>query len=464
MESASPKTTVTQGGPSKLKGRRWTNERLRVLLHAVSLSLDCFAVAVGYAVVSTIRIVDWTALPVPVLLITLSLFVMFSVGREVQSTETLADTQEGVYRSLGALALTMLAEILLLFLTQAGGDVSRLGFMGFFAIAAFFLVVSHLLQGALNRVVLGEIVVATALLIDGRDVEAPPGMTVIDLTPRGLWPDLGKPAAMAELSSEIEGFDRLVVACTDDHYQAWAIFLQGAGAPSEIMAGSDNFRGAIGIGRCGPEDTLIISRGTLSLANRAIKRLFDVTVGGLMLLMLAPLMIAIAIAIRVDSPGPVLFRQRRIGLSNRQFEIFKFRSMHTDLSDLVGAASTARRDPRLTRVGVHIRRTSIDELPQLINVILGDMSLVGPRPHALGSMAGERLFWDVDERYWVRHSLRPGITGLAQIRGFRGSTDSTSDLENRLQCDLEYLSRWNLRLDLRILLATVRVIVHDKAY
>ena len=117
-----------------------------------------------------------------------------------------------------------------------------------------------------------------------------------------------------------------------------------------------------------------------------------------------------------------------------------------------------------TRVGRWIRATSIDELPQLANVVVGDMSLVGPRPHALGSQAGAKLFWEVDDRYWQRHSLKPGLTGLAQVRGFRGATGEENDLTSRLQSDLEYLEGWTIWRDLAILFATLRVLVHRNAY
>ena len=118
----------------------------------------------------------------------------------------------------------------------------------------------------------------------------------------------------------------------------------------------------------------------------------------------------------------------------------------------------------MTRVGQFLRRTSIDELPQLLNVVKGEMSIVGPRPHALGLQAGEKLFWEVDTRYWQRHSLRPGMTGLAQIRGLRGATDTEDDLSSRLQADLEYLAGWSLLRDVSISFATLRVSVHDRAY
>jgi len=133
-------------------------------------------------------------------------------------------------------------------------------------------------------------------------------------------------------------------------------------------------------------------------------------------------------------------------------------------ADADGNRSASKDDDRITPIGRLIRRTSIDELPQLINVLKGDMSLVGPRPHALGSKAGDKLFWQVDRKYWQRHGLRPGITGLAQVRGYRGATDREADLTNRLKSDLEYIKDWSLWRDIKILFATLKVLVHDRAF
>jgi lipopolysaccharide/colanic/teichoic acid biosynthesis glycosyltransferase len=156
--------------------------------------------------------------------------------------------------------------------------------------------------------------------------------------------------------------------------------------------------------------------------------------------------------------------QQRIGRSNQLFNILKFRSMRVEACDAEGNRSTERDDDRITRVGAFIRRTSIDELPQLINVLRGDMSLVGPRPHALGSLAGDKLFWEINEQYWVRHALKPGITGLAQIRGYRGATMQREDLENRLSADLEYVHGWRLWRDISILFYTAKVLIHRNAF
>jgi lipopolysaccharide/colanic/teichoic acid biosynthesis glycosyltransferase len=153
-----------------------------------------------------------------------------------------------------------------------------------------------------------------------------------------------------------------------------------------------------------------------------------------------------------------------MGRGNRFFNIYKFRSMSVAQADGDGTVSASKNDQRITRVGRFIRRTSIDELPQLFNVLIGDMSLVGPRPHAIGSQAGDKLFWEVDLRYWQRHSLKPGLSGLAQVRGFRGATDREDDLVDRLHSDLEYMEGWSILRDVKILVMTVGVLVHDRAF
>ena len=198
--------------------------------------------------------------------------------------------------------------------------------------------------------------------------------------------------------------------------------------------------------------------------NRVQKRVLDLFAATTALILLSPLLLAVAAAIKLDTPGPIFFRQWRVGQGNRQFRIFKFRSMRQDSSDADGTQSAGRQDNRVTGIGRLIRKTSIDELPQLFNVLRGEMSMVGPRPHALGSTAGDELFWHASRQYWLRHALKPGITGLAQIRGYRGATEKVEDLDLRVRCDLEYLSNWSLWSDVMILIKTLRVVVHKNAY
>lgn len=185
------------------------------------------------------------------------------------------------------------------------------------------------------------------------------------------------------------------------------------------------------------------------------KRGLDIVVAVAGLLIAAVPCVLIGLAIRLDSPGPMLFRQTRIGRQGRRFTLLKFRTMHLGAC-LEPACHQARRDdPRVTRLGRWLRRTSLDELPQLLNVLGGEMSIVGPRPHAPGTRAGDRLFEEVTSRYHARHLVRPGLTGLAQVRGLRGETDTEEKLLARLASDLEYVQSWSLGLDLWIIGRTV---------
>jgi Undecaprenyl-phosphate glucose phosphotransferase len=201
----------------------------------------------------------------------------------------------------------------------------------------------------------------------------------------------------------------------------------------------------------GDEVTISLSRPPLTVLDRAMKRIMDVTLASLILLATMPLMLAIAIAIRLDSRGPVLFRQQRHGFNQKPFRILKFRTMTTlDDGDVVRQA--CKGDSRITRVGSILRRTSLDELPQLLNVIKGDMSLVGPRPHAL---AHDREYEEKIALYAHRHNVKPGITGWAQVHGFRGQTDVDWKMQKRVEFDLAYIDNWSILLDFQILFLTV---------
>src|SRR5262249_38659316 len=184
------------------------------------------------------------------------------------------------------------------------------------------------------------------------------------------------------------------------------------------------------------------------------KRGLDIFLSLLALTFLTPLLAMVAVAIKLESPGSVLFRQKRLGFNGETFHIYKFRSMRSDASDADAQVLVTRGDSRVTRVGKFIRRSSIDELPQLWNVLIGDMSLVGPRPHALKAKAADRLYDEVVAEYAVRHRVKPGITGWAQVRGWRGETDTVEKIRKRVEHDLYYIDNWSLAFDLRILVMT----------
>jgi Undecaprenyl-phosphate glucose phosphotransferase len=192
----------------------------------------------------------------------------------------------------------------------------------------------------------------------------------------------------------------------------------------------------------------------LSDWNWAIKEIEDRLIAAVLILLLSPVMLGIALAVRFTSKGPILFRQKRYGFNNRLIEVYKFRSMYVDMSDAAAAKLVTRDDPRVTPLGRFIRKTSLDELPQLFNVLKGDLSLVGPRPHATQAKAGSRIYHEVVEGYCSRHRMKPGITGLAQINGWRGETDTEEKIQRRVEHDVQYIDNWSLWLDLYILAMT----------
>jgi Undecaprenyl-phosphate glucose phosphotransferase len=185
-----------------------------------------------------------------------------------------------------------------------------------------------------------------------------------------------------------------------------------------------------------------------------LKNVFDRVIASVAIVVLAPVMLAVAIAIRLESKGPVLFKQKRYGFNNELIEIFKFRSMHANRCDANATTLVSKGDPRVTRVGRIIRKTSLDELPQLFNVLTGQLSLVGPRPHATQAKAADTLYEQVVDGYFARHRVRPGITGWAQVNGWRGETDTREKIEQRVKHDLDYIDHWSLMFDVKILART----------
>ncbi len=193
-------------------------------------------------------------------------------------------------------------------------------------------------------------------------------------------------------------------------------------------------------------------------ANELVKRVSDVVLATIILVLISPLMLAIAIGVKLSSPGPVIFKQRRNGLDGEEIIVYKFRSMTTQDNGPVVVQAT-KNDPRITRFGAFLRRTSLDELPQFINVLQGQMSIVGPRPHAV---AHNEQYREIIKAYMVRHKVKPGITGWAQVNGHRGETDTLDKMKARVEYDLEYLRNWSLALDLQIIVRTIRVVFFDR--
>ena len=210
------------------------------------------------------------------------------------------------------------------------------------------------------------------------------------------------------------------------------------------------------------EQTDIVSIRPLSDFDQTLKRLSDILGATTAIIVCLPVLLTIGFLIAITSPGPILFRQRRVGLNNRIFAIFKFRSMYVHLTDAHASEQTQRDDARITPLGKCLRKTSLDELPQLFNVILGDMALVGPRPHALATTVNGKALDEIVPSYGCRHQVKPGITGLAQVNGYRGVLDTQDKLKQRIQYDLCYIENWSLWLDVKILLKTVFLVLFDR--
>jgi Undecaprenyl-phosphate glucose phosphotransferase len=292
----------------------------------------------------------------------------------------------------------------------------------------------------------------------------------------GVFDDMPAGAAAASLATT--GSIAQLIALAATRRIDWIVLALPPMRPQRLRTVLRQLQGlSVPIGLCpqhagpaGPPfvvDALAGSVPVQRLASRPIARwdavakgAEDLLLGGLLTLLLLPLLAAIALAIRLDSPGPVIFRQRRHALDNREFDIFKFRTM-TWNPDAASAAltQTARGDRRITRIGRFLRASSLDELPQLFNVLQGTMSLVGPRPHAVDMRTEQRLGADITDLYAHRHRVKPGITGWAQVHGARGATDTTAQLARRVEFDLHYIDHWSLLLDLKILVLTWRAVL-----
>lgn len=372
--------------------------------------------------------------------------------------------RQSVSAAFRAVVATMILFVVLTFALKISDHFSRL-FLSFAAIYALFMLLTFRVWVAHHARVLGGNPWETILICDAvDDFSLPLGCSVILHTDNLLDPAQRTPEMFDRLARTIGHADRVIVRCPPDRRRIWTAVLRGLNTKGEIEMPELTDLSPQSISYTGRDPTLVIAQGPLNMRDRIIKRLMDVMISGGALLLLAPVLIAIALAIRLTGPGPVLFKQTRLGRQNQKFTMLKFRSMRVEQSDEGGARSASRDDGRITPVGRLLRRTSADELPQLLNVLRGDMSIVGPRPHALSSTAADLLFWEVNPNYWDRHVIKPGLTGLAQVRGYRGATLEPEDLQRRLTADMEYIRAWSPMLDVAILLRTMGVLVHHNAY
>ena len=397
-------------------------------------------------------------------LLTVPIYVGIALNSNAYSIDVLRRPLVGVARALTAFIFTVTTILFLAFFLRSTDAISRLVFGMGTVSGLILLTIGRMAYARYVTRATGGNPLNELVIVDDVPFIPPRPAAMIEAGLFNLRPDVSDPHMLDRLGAIIKDFDRVVVSCSPERRHVWGMLLKGANVRGEVIASQFNEYGAIGFSAFEGHETMLVSSGPLSMRSRAKKRALDLALTVPVVVGLAPLLLLTALAIRLDSKGPVFFVQKRLGRGNRLFSMYKFRSMRTEMCDANGAQSTQRNDNRVTRVGKIIRATSIDELPQLLNVLKGDMSLVGPRPHALGSLAGLQLFWEVDQRYWHRHASKPGITGLAQIRGYRGATHESIDLTNRLRADLEYLKEWTIWRDVSILFGTFKVLIHRNAY
>jgi len=394
----------------------------------------------------------------------LPIYVTIALYNGAYSLEALRQPWNGMASAELALAISSAAVVFIAFYLKASTDFSRFAFTLGLTFAGLALLWIRVQMRSFVTWRCGINVVNELIIDDGGPSVAIDGAIRLDAGQAGIAPRLDDPHALDRIGLALRNIDRVIVSCPPPRRADWALMLKGANIEGEVIDEAVALLGAQGARIAGGNGLLLVSAGPLGLRARAMKRTLDIVAASAAILVLSPLLLLVALAVKLEDGGPVLFVQRRMGRGNTFFNMYKFRSMSVAGSDSDGNVSTARDDARVTRIGGLLRRTSIDEFPQLFNVLLGNMSLVGPRPHAIGSQAGDKLFWEVDQRYWQRHSLKPGMSGLAQVRGFRGATERESDLTDRLQSDLEYLEGWTVMRDIKIIIQTLGVLVHDRAY
>ncbi|PWE52398.1 undecaprenyl-phosphate glucose phosphotransferase [Metarhizobium album] len=392
-------------------------------------------------------------------------------------------------RILGAWAISFALMALALFLLKSGDQYSRLWFVTWFGVGAVYLIVERKLLGdAFCRWGRNGIMERRAVIIGGGDpaknlIRALEQQPDNDIRICGIfddrddsrspsmvagYPKLGTIAELVEFA-RLASIDMLIISLPLSAEGRILQMLRKLWVlPVDIRlaahANKLRFRPR-SYSHVGAVPMLDIFDKPIRDWDSVAKRIFDITFSLIALALLWPVMIGAAIAVKATSKGPVFFIQKRHGFNNEIINVFKFRSMYTDMGDPTARKAVTKGDPRVTPVGRFIRKSSIDELPQLFNVLRGELSLVGPRPHAVLAQTHDRLFVDVVEGYFARHRVKPGVTGWAQINGWRGEVDNDDKIKFRTAYDLYYIENWSLLFDLKILFLTpIRLLNTENAY
>lgn len=398
-----------------------------------------------------------------------ALFVTFSLGGDVYRLKTLAILSAPKIAVKWFVALGVFLAVAFLF--KSGAYYSRGVILVLTPIGLAGLTLSRFfIARAVRETVAANHVPPMRLAVIGVDrtteeavrrrLADEPSVHVSSYVSLGAVPDLNRLRDVIALS-QAGRIDQILVAVPwahSDVIEQAIVELRKQALPVMLLPDLQSVEYISRPAQLGPLPVFELKRAALGSSELLMKRTLDVCLAAVALVVLSPLLLATAIAIKLDSPGPVFFRQRRNGFNNTEFRIFKFRSMRVT-EDGPQIKQAVRGDSRVTRVGAFLRKSSIDELPQLINVIRGEMSLVGPRPHAI---AHNDAWVQMVEGYAQRHNILPGITGLAQVNGFRGEADTPDKIDARVKLDLKYIASWSLALDIEILVRTVAVLFFQR--
>jgi exopolysaccharide biosynthesis polyprenyl glycosylphosphotransferase len=446
-----------------------SREAARLRLYILSILIDVGVLALAFALANILILGDVAGEPgkphglVMFAMIT-PVYVLLAVNGGVYGIRMIGNGAVSGWRALWALGQALLLVLIIIFLGKIAEQLSRLTFLTGLLLSGAGLTLARRLTDRIAPVLVGKVPHLTVLIADGEEYPASPHVYVVQAQEAGLDPTRHDADMAERLAQSLQGAERVIVACPAERMEDWGVALASIAARAELLVPEMRRFAPAKVGAFEDHPTVVVASGPLLFRDRILKRLFDIAFALPAIIALSPVFVIAALAVKLTSPGPVFFRQARLGRNARPFMIYKFRSMRNDRADPTASQLTQKNDPRVTKVGDFLRRTSIDELPQLFNVLTGDMSIVGPRPHAPAAKAAESLYWEVDRRYWARHAIKPGMTGLAQVRGHRGPTERHEDLVNRLQSDLEYVTNWSIWRDMRIILATLRVLAHDNAF
>jgi polysaccharide biosynthesis protein PslA len=439
--------------------------RTRIMLSMAALLGDSLLIILAFLTASVFRLgkIDADQL-MTLLAVTLPVYLGIAANSSAFNHRVISNFWQSLRKVILSFLFAATVVLLYAFFLKTSAQFSRVIFGLGAGLAIILLIGFRSMMASFSRWATGNNSLAQLVIFEGEEFASRAGPRALDAQAVGLTRNMVDPVNIQFLGNIAKDFERIVVHCRPEHRREWANALKSLDVDCQLVVPELDEISPIGVTRFEGKLALTISAGPLQWNERFLKRAFDLTLVLLALPFLLPIMLLTAIAIKMESRGPVLFRQTRIGLGNRPFKILKFRSMRAEKTDAHGARSASRDDDRVTRIGAFIRKTSIDELPQIFNILQGDMSIVGPRPHAVGSTAEDELFWDIASNYWHRHAMKPGLTGLAQIRGFRGATESKEDLQGRLDSDLEYRAQWSIWKDIKIVLLTFKVMVHKNAF